>query len=350
MAAVMPLSAAAQTTRQFTATRANEYALVYSLPVTAVDIIIETEHVHRVPGEFHNYARRHLAITDAITEESTTVSVRSISISTRGIADTSNQWQVQFKNGAGVSMLLTADGRPLTINTDEAIEDEQPELPTAQAAAPTPLETDAARQAMTQDMVRSSSLSKRAELAAQRIFELRDMRSDLLSGQSDNPPADGQAMQLVLDNLAGQEAALTAMFAGTEQRYTNVRTITFVPDSDEIDREVIARISPYDGILEADNLAGAPLSLSLEIIATGSLPLTDKGEPKHFPANGVAYVIPGTARISVQYEGRTIAQADVTLAQLGCVFGIDPTLFTDKKAPAIVQFDPTTGGIVQLAQ
>ena len=350
MAAVMPLSAAAQTTRQFTATRANEYALVYSLPVTAVDIIIETEHVHRVPGEFHNYARRHLAITDAITEESTTVSVRSISISTRGIADTSNQWQVQFKNGAGVSMLLTADGRPLTINTDEAIEDEQPELPTAQAAAPTPLETDAARQAMTQDMVRSSSLSKRAELAAQRIFELRDMRSDLLSGQSDNPPADGQAMQLVLDNLAGQEAALTAMFAGTEQRYTNVRTITFVPDSDEIDREVIARISPYDGILEADNLAGAPLSLSLEIIATGSLPLTDKGEPKRFPANGVAYVIPGTARISVQYEGRTIAQADVTLAQLGCVFGIDPTLFTDKKAPAIVQFDPTTGGIVQLAQ
>ena len=107
-------------------------------------------------------------------------------------------------------MLLTADGRPLTINTEEVAEQAQPELPTAQAAAPTPLETEAARQAMTQDMVRSSSVSKRAELAAQRIFELRDMRSDLLSGQSDNPPADGQAMQLVLDNLAGQEAALTA--------------------------------------------------------------------------------------------------------------------------------------------
>ena len=120
MAALMPLSAGAQNTRQFPATRANEYALVYSLPTTAVDITIETEHVHRVPGEFHNYARRHLAITDAITEESTTVSVRSITIATRGIADTSNQWQVQFKNGAGVTMLLTADGRPLTINTEEA--------------------------------------------------------------------------------------------------------------------------------------------------------------------------------------------------------------------------------------
>lgn len=350
IAAMLPLNTAAQSTRAFTATRANEYALVYSLPTTAVDITIETEHVHRVPGEFHNYARRHLAITNAITEESTSVSVRSITISTRGIADTSNQWQVQFKNGAGVTMLLTADGRPLTINTEKAVAEVQPELPVAQAAAPTPLETEAARQAMTQDMVRSSSISKRAELAAQRIFELRDMRSDLLSGQSDNPPADGQAMQLVLDNLAGQEAALTAMFAGTEQRYTNVRTISFVPDSDEVDRQVIARISPYEGILEADNLAGAPLTLSIQILETGSLPLTEKGEPKRFPANGVAYAIPGTARISVQYEGRVIASADVTLAQLGCVFGIDPGLFTDKKAPATLQFDPTTGAIVQLAQ
>ena len=349
-AAVLPMSLSAQSTRQFTATRANEYGLVYSLPTTVVDITIETEHVHRAPGEFHNYARRHLAITNAITDESTTVSVRSVTIAARGIADTSNQWQVQFKSGSAVTMLLTADGRPLTINTEEAVDEAAPELPVAQAAAPTPLQTDAARQAMTQEMVRSSSISKRAELAAQRIFELREMRSDLLSGQSDNPPADGQAMQLVLDNIAGQEAALTAMFAGTEQRYTNVRTITFAPDSDEIDRQVIARISPYEGILDADNLAGAPLTLSLEILERGSLPLTDKGEPKRFPNNGVAYVIPGTARISVQYEGRTIAHADVTLAQLGCVFGIDPALFTDKKAPATLQFDPTTGAIVQLAQ
>lgn len=350
LALTSAIVAAAQTTRQFTASRTNEYALVYSLPLTAVDITIETEHCHRVPGEFHNYARRHLAISNAITKEATSVNVRSITIATRGIANTSNQWQVQFKSGAAVTMLLTADGRPLTINTDQPAIAATPLLPSAQEAAPTPLQTDAARQAMTQDMVRSSSVSKRAELAAQRIFELRDMRSDLLSGQSDNPPADGQAMQLVLDNLAQQEAALTAMFAGTEQRYTNVRTITFTPDSDEIDHQVIARISPFDGILDADNLAGAPLTLSLEILETGTLPVNEKGETKRFPNNGVAYVIPGTARISVQYEGRTIAQADVTLAQLGCVFGIDPALFTDKKAPASLQFDPTTGAIVQLAQ
>lgn len=344
-ALVLAAGANAQTTQRFTASKANEYGLTYSLPATVLNITVETEHTATTPGEFYNYARRHLAINDAVTAPSSTVKVKSVTVTTSGVADNSNRWMVQFKNGAPLYMLLTDDGTPLTLNTEQLAADDAPELPVAVARRPTILETDAAHQAMTQDMIRSSSTSKRAELAAQRIFELRDMRSDLLSGQLDNPPADGQAMQLMLDNIANQEAALTAMFSGTTSSWTEVKTITLRPDTTDIDNMVIARISPVDGIIDADNLAGAPLSLSLTVTERGTLPVTERGEEKRFPKGGVAYTIPGTAHLSISFEGREIASTDVTLAQLGVTFGIDPALFTDKKAPARLIFDPATGAI-----
>lgn len=341
-------SATAQTTQKFTASKSNEYGLVYSLPTTELDITVETRHTRRTPGEFYNYARRHLAIDNAITEPSTKVEVVSVTITPRGVADPENRWQVQFKSGSTPWMLLTADGRPLTINSATAEGDPEPALPVAEAPQPTILETDVARQAMTQEMIRSSSMSKRAELAAARIFELREMRSDLLSGQADNPPADGRAMQLVLDNLARQEEALTAMFAGTVQTWTSVRTLTLTPDADGMKDEVIARVSPFDGIVDPDNLAGSPLSVSIDILEVGKLPVNEKGEEKKFPKGGIAYQIPGSALVTVNYDGRRVASQEVTLAQLGVTFGLDPSLFTDKKAPSQLRFDPVTGGILLL--
>lgn len=352
--ALMALAAAslalgAQTTQRFTASKANEYALVYSLPATALSITIETAHTRSVPGEFHNYARHHLGINNAITAEATSVEVKSVTINTVGVANPDSRWAVQFKSGSSPFMLLTPEGVPLTVNTDETAEANTAEVPDATTPTPLVFDTETARQAMTQDMIRSSSTSKRAELAAQRIFELRDTRSELLSGQADNPPADGNAMKLVLDNLASQEDALTAMFAGATQTWTDVRTITVVPDSMGTENETVARISPFDGIIDPDNLAGAPLKVSVKIIDKGELPLNEKGEPKKFPKGGFAYNIPGTAEVTVSYEGRTIASRRVALAQLGITFGLDPSLFSDKKAPSMLQLDPATGGIVLLA-
>lgn len=341
-------TAMGQNTQKFTASKANEYGLVYSLPNTAVEITIQTVHTKRVPGEFYNYARRHLAINDAITKPSTTVEIGSVNINTRGVANPDNRWLVQFKSGSTPFVILDGNDIPLAVNTETVEESKNPELSAAQAMQPSILETEFARQAMTQEMISSSSISKRAKLAADRIFELRDMRSELLSGQADNPPADGQAMKLVLDNLARQEEALTAMFAGTEQTWTTVRTITIVPDSTGLDGKVIARISPFEGVIDADNLAGEPLTVDVEVIEAGKLPVNDKGETKRFPKGGFAYQIPGTAKVVINYEGKEIASAGVTLAQLGVTFGLDPGLFTDKKAPSQLRLDPATGGILLL--
>ena len=80
MAICAALVTAAQTTRSFTADKTNEYALVYSLPRTVLDITIETVHTATLPGEFSNYAKRYLGITDAITTPSNSVRVKSVTI------------------------------------------------------------------------------------------------------------------------------------------------------------------------------------------------------------------------------------------------------------------------------
>lgn len=344
-ATVLATTATAQTTQRLTASKVNEYGLIYSLPRTVLDITIEAEHTERQPGEFYNYAKLKLGKDNAITKTYRSVEIKSVVIEPRGVPDENNRWLVQFKPGATPYFILDENGCPIAVNTDKIPATKKTQLPVSVPPAPTALETQAAAQAITQEMTLSSSLSKRADLAAQRIFELHENRSDLISGQAENTPPDGKAMQLALDNLSAQEAALTAMFIGTEKTYSTVSTVTFEPDSENISKEVFVRLSPVDGVVDANDLSGAPIFISLDILEQGELPLNDKGEPKTFPKGGLAYNIPGRAYITLHYEGRQIASAEVPLAQLGVTFGLDPKLFSDKKMPSKLLLNPTTGAI-----
>lgn len=338
----------AQTSQKLTASKANEYGLAYCLPTTVLDVTIETEHTLTAPGEFYNYANRHLGITNAVRQASHAVRVKSVTITPRGVANPDNRWLAQFKAGSTVSINLTDAGAPLSINADPA-ETAAPVLPVAKPAEPTPLEGEAARQAVTLEMTRSTSLAKKAELAAQRIFELREQRNDLISGNVDNMPPDGSALQVALNAIAAQEDALTAMFAGTTKTWTEVNTVAYTPGTEDAPSTLLCRISPVEGLVGNADLSGIPLSISMKVISRGELPVNEKGEVKRFPKGGVAYTIPGTANFTVTFNGRKVASADVDLAQLGATFGIEPSLFTDKKAPFFARFSPITGAIIELS-
>jgi len=336
-----------QSTTKLSATKANDYGIVYSLPVTALDITIETEITEQKPGELANYAKLYLNIENAITKPSRTSRIKSIVINSRGVPDPENRWMMQFKASQPVFVLLNDAEIPLSINTEDVPETMNKALPAATKPAPTPLETPAARQAITQDITMAFNTSKRAQLTAERIFELRQNRNDLISGQADNTPPDGQSMQLALDNLTAQEAALTAMFAGTTRTWTEVSTVTFTPGTEDVRSQVVARLSD-DGIVDADDLSGEPVYLSMQVTSHGEIPLDDKGQQKPFPKNGVAYNIPGTASFAITFDGDKLASIELPIAQLGVAYGVDPKMFTDRKAPAMATFDPATGAITSL--
>lgn len=350
IATVVALTATAQSTTKLTATKANDFGLVYTLPLTRFQVTIAAEKTVRKPGEFYQYARKYLA--DApVTAESVSWRITSVVVNPDAFPDEAERYSVTLKGGAPIAMLVTDEGFPVAI-ADEAYSPESDLLPLPAPVKPEPtiLELPVARQAVTPEMIQSKSSAKRAELAAAKIYDLRSVRSEIISGQADAMPSDGAAMKLALDQIAQQEEALTAMFLGTEQTSVEVRTFTVaVPKDGDPTRTILCRLSQLKGLVDADDLSGAPIYVSVTPETRGELPLTDKGQPRTFPKGGVAYRIPGTALIKVTdaSEG-TLFSATFPVAQYGVVFGLDPALFTAKKAPSYLRFAPLTGAIREL--
>lgn len=344
---LMALVLNAQVTQKLSATKASEYGIIYSLPTTVIDITIEVEKIVKKTGEFYQYAKKYLNTDDVITNNSESVELKSITVTPRGKANPSERYLMQFKPGNTPYLTLNEDYLPLAINTDKMPVMPDVELPMAMSAQPTPLESDAAKHVISGEIAQSKSVAKRAELAAMQLFALRQTRQDILTGEADNMPSDGKAIELLLNNIKEQEEALLAMFVGTTQVSTSVSTMSYVPEL-EVTNDVIARISMSDGIVDADNLAGIPIYITTEVVEKGALPLNEKGEAKTFPNGGVAYCIPGKLAIKINYDGDCYFDNVISSSQHGVVFGLDPKMFSDKKNPAYLIFDPITGAIQEL--
>lgn len=347
---VSALSVGAQQVTKLSASKANDFGIVYSLPQTALQISLSAEGTVKTPGEFYQYAERYLgpqAAKEAITKPSSTWALTGATIVPVGVPQTSGEtWLMQFKAGSTPYLLVNGQGLPLALGT----EIEEPAAPAAPEMGSKTLNSSdgtAARYAMNEDMIQSSSLAKRASLAAAQIMELRQSRQDYLTGQAEQMP-DGAALKLILDNLNAQEEALTAMFLGTTVRRTEQTALTVTPGANGESEMVIARLNPVKGFVDADDLSGVPVYLDVQVTDKGKMPVNEKGETKKFPKGGIAYCIPGAARAEITFKNRPFARLDFSFAQAGVIYGLDPSIFTDKKNPAYVIFDTTTGGIREL--
>ena len=68
------------------------------------------------------------------------------------------------------------------------------------------------------------------------------------------------------------------------------------------------------------------------------------------PKNAVAYAIPGKAEVILSDGKKTLFKENLPIAQFGVVFGLDPPIITDKKAPSCATFYPQTGAIRQIGK
>lgn len=338
-------AAIAQETQKLTANKLNEYGLIYSLPVTHLNIEVEAIKTIKKAGPYYKYAKKYLGASNVVTEDSQTWEIKDVSISSKGVPDTENRYLMQFKSGSAPFLLLDEEGLPLAINTE--VEENVVKRKRNKFADKDILEGEGYANVFTEDMVASESTMKRAEAAAQKIFELRESRNDLVSGNADQMPPDGESLKLMLDELNRQESVLTAMFIGTTQTETKVIRFDYLPESDT-NKEVIFRVSDYNGLVDKNDLSGEPVYLSLTITEKGELPVNEKGEAKKLPKGAVMYCIPGKADVELTYKNNIIAKESVEVAQFGVEYGLEPKMFTDKKAPAYVIFNPESGSIREL--
>lgn len=346
---VVATGAIAQKTTRVNAVKGNDYGVIYSLPKTSFEITLLVKKTTYQKGEFYPFAQRYLGIDNSITEDKVVYTVEDISLLNKGIVDKNNSFMVTFRAKTTEPFVyLREDGVIMTINANPEPEDiPTMEIPQGSTPAGNP------RSYLSQETLMAGSTAKQAELVARQIFDLRSSRTDILTGDADNMPPDGNAYKVVMDEINLQEKVLTELFAGSVKTEYFTQIYTVIPDQQDIDRRVIFRFSEKLGPVDADNLAGEPIYLTLaNKTPKVELQLSDRDlkrlETKF--SEGIVYNVPGKAGLIIEFKNKVLMNKEVDVVQYGTQDVLAKKMFENAKQAVKVHFYPDLGAIKQIIQ
>lgn len=342
----LPLAAQTKTIKK-NAVKANNFGITYSLPKTSLVVTAEITKVTCKAGPYYQYAERYLGVKGPISEDNIYYELGKVSLSNVGVPDPDQTYLIEFKSGTVAPYAyLTEEGLLCSINAEYT--PVESELDIVKKNKPEPV-TATNTSVFSEELLMAGSLARQAEVAAKQIYRIRESRMNILTGETDNPPADGAAMQIVMNELESQEKALTNLFTGVYTKTTELYDVTVIPH-DNLDKEVLFRFSEKLGIVDADDLAGIPVYLNLT--ATERIPPMDpkEAEKKLKGGKGVVYNIPGKASVEILMNKKTLFKGEVQITQFGSQDSLASVMFEDKKMPVKVYFYPETGAIKQIIQ
>lgn len=345
---LLGLSAMAQTkVVKKNAVKANNFGITYSLPKTSLVVDAEVTKVTCKAGPYYKYAEKYLGVKDAITEDKVYYELGKIDLSNKGVPDADNTYIVEFKGGTVAPYAyLTEEGLLCSINAEYTPEGSAQNATQKKAQAPNKA-TDAS--VFSEELLMAGSTTKQAEVAAKQIYRIRESRLNILTGEADNLPPDGEAMKLVIQQLEEQEKTLSSLFTGGRIKETTDFEVTIVP-FDNLDKEVLFRFSDQLGIVDADDLGGTPVYMNLKAIDRAPEMDAKEAEKKEKAMKGIIYNVPGKAAIEISMNKKTLYKGEAQITQFGTREGLAPVMFEDKKAPVKVYFYPETGAIKQIIQ
>lgn len=319
-----------------------EAALIYYSPKTAFNLeftyIVET----RERGIYAAYAEDLLGVTDVVKETATLCTLKDVRIGATSSTDYTRPHKVSSESG--IPMLLTINDKGLLTGYNVPFEPKKSELkkeddhkchkhpaPKLQTA-PIP-----------EEVLKAANPLAQANEVAKQIFRLRETRMYLLSGEVEHAPADGRSMELVLEELADQERALTELFVGKKHIRKEHKRVLVEPS--DIDKLLF--FSDENGFTDGDNVDADTIVVHMlcqQQIIRHANPKAKKAE-----LSQIVYNIPGNCAVSVLYKGSTLASRELPVAQLGVDVALPKSWFTGKELPKIV-FSEKTGNIVSVSK
>ena len=332
-----------------------KFGVTYMLPQTEIKIEAEATRQHYEPGQFSKYAERYLRLRDVKQEAETSWTLDEVKVNIVGVPDPSNIYFVEMKDRTTAPLMeLTADGIVRSINLPFT-GDKKTEQPQAKQqedeALPDP------RTFLTEEILMTNSTAKMAELVAREIYSIRESKNALLRGEAENLPKDGAQLQIMLDNLNKQEKAMVQMFEGkvTTEKHHFTKRVT----PEEMSNHVVFRFSKKLGFVEADDLAGEPVELTIvnkQLIPEQPAEPEGKSSRSIFSIltngnksaiEGVAYNVPGKADVKLTYQHKDIINTELSLAQFGTREYLADQLF-NRNTVTQVQFDVNTGALLKI--
>lgn len=321
----------------------NEVAVVYYMPKTALTITLNYDRVKYTPGVFYQYAERYLGAQDVVVEERINYQLTDLTVEQYTTADTERAYKVTPQKGGQTQKLtLSEDGRLLGYNIGaDSITNSKNKIHNSKLKS----KNSSTLMPLLEEQFMAGSTAKMAEGAAKMIYRIRETRLNILAGDVEHAPADGDAMRLVLDELAKQEQRLVELFVGKIEVEHCTYTCCYTP-MQSVEREVICRLSQHSGVVGKDDLSGEPIYLTLKATSQTLQEIVEQNSKAPLPSQ-IYYNLPGMAQVTVEYKNQVLWKQQYQVAQLGVAVPLAQELFLNKPAP-IIHFNHQTGNILSI--
>ena len=322
----------------------DESALVYYSPKTtiALEFSYTVEHFER--GQYAEYADALLGISDIVMETGSVCTLKDVRVGTAVSTDYNRPHKVV--NDGAFPLLLTINDKGLLTGynvlplpqkqmprKEHECKKHEHECPPTRVA-PYP-----------EEVLKAANPQAKALEIAKQIFHLRETRMYLLNGEVEHAPADGEAMKLVLEELDNQERALTELFIGRKHMRHEHKTVRVEPSNEG----ALLFFSEENGFTDSDNIDADTIEVRMLCQQQEAQPLDQKAKKKAQELSQIVYNVPGYCTVNVLYQGKSLADNKIPVAQFGIDVALPKKMFTGKELPKIT-FSEKTGNIVSISK
>ena len=335
---------------KMSAAKSNDYGVEYFLPKTVLTIDVEYSKTTRKAGTYAKYAGKFLGMNEksVISEDEIYYTLDKINVESKGVPDKKESYLVTFKAKTTAPFVyLTEDGLICTINAEYEVP--KPATQNIKTGNDPKLPVVNVQSMYTEEYLRAGSTLKMAEIAAKQIYKLRESRNDLLTGDAENAPRDGEGIKIVLATLEAQEKAMVELFTGTTTVEKLDSGFEIEPMTD-LNKEVLFRFSKHLGIVDADDLSGSPVYINIIKTDEGNNDIETDPKKKAKEPESIVYNVPEKASVEISFGTNSLYKNTIQIAQFGNRQILATSLFDDKKTPVKIYFYPNTGAIKQIIQ
>ncbi len=308
-------------------------AIIYSLPSTTISLKVTADHESFVAGPYAKYAEKYLGIAARETSGDT-YTINSIEMIPYVEADPSVRVAVNLGTAKGASanflnfcsqgLIITSDsytGKPAQWRFPSVAGQEQfassgatsnlanttttlyKTVKTAEGLEKVPVQ---------QTQVVEKSVERKAEETAAMIFNLRQKRMEIITGDTD-ATYSGEAMDAAIKEITRLEQEYLSLFIGKSVKDQQTVVFDVVPSANNANQMYIAfRISDTQGLVPASNMGGRPIVLELQKEGESGV-----SEAAVSSKDRIYYRKPATMLVKVLDGQKLIMQSRMPVYQLG---------------------------------
>lgn len=330
MAAALVLSASSAKAQEIYTGSDPVGTVSYALPQTVISLEVEAVKEDFHAGPYAKFAKKYLGI-DVRQEDGTSCEISSVKMVSYAEADQSRRYSYTPGKTQTTFLALTSQGL-VSFGGARAAETQwrfsadskgdfsdkgvSSNLTSESATLYRNVRNESGYStvAVQQQMVVEKSLETRAKEAAETIFNLREKKMDIVTGDTD-ATYSGEAMAAAIAEITRLEKEYMSLFVGYSDVQTQKMNYDVVPDaSAKSQRYVAFRVSDEDGLVSSDNVSGKPYLLELVPQKVND---AQNGGAKPAPVKVAYYRIPAVCTARLTDGVNILLQSRVPVYQLG---------------------------------